>query len=148
MRLRKPQHGQLSSIYRHFVHRNTVRRGTASFVAQIRPQPSRRRKETYRVGRQANTFGFRFLLDDAAADGNLDLVKLLVENGVASNYVNAFKLAIDRKHNDIIKYFIDYSLTHGPLRLDTLPNFIEYKAEHLECPADDDYDDEWDSDDF
>ena len=91
---------------------------------------------------------FVFLLEDAAADGNLDLVKLLVESGVASDYVNAFKLAIDSKHNDIIKYFIDYSLTHGPLRLDTLPNFIEYKAEHIECPADDDYDDEWDSDDF
>lgn len=91
---------------------------------------------------------FVFILEDAAADGNLDAVKLLVENGVASDYVNAFKLAIDRKHHDIIKYFIDYSLTHGPRGLDALPKFIEYKAEHLECPADDDYDEEWDSDDF
>ena len=93
---------------------------------------------------------FVSLLEDAAADGNLDLVKLLVENGVASDYVNAFKLAIDHKHHTIIKYFIDYSLTHGPRGLDALPKFIEYKAEHLECPADDDYDydEEWDSDDF
>jgi hypothetical protein len=99
-------------------------------------------------GVKATHSDFTFILEDAAADGNLDLVKLLAENGVASDYVNAFTIALDRKHHAIVKYFIARSLSHG-LGLDALPKFIEYNAEHPVNPNQWpplDWDREWDTD--
>lgn len=92
---------------------------------------------------------FTFILEDAAADGNLDLVKLLTENGVGPEYLySAFTLALDRKHHDIVKYFIAHSLSQD-LGFDALPKFIEYNAEHPVNPNQWpplDWDREWDTD--
>ena len=90
---------------------------------------------------------FTFILEDATADGNLDIVKLLVENG--GDFINAFTIAMDHKQHSIVKYFIALSCSHG-LGLDALPNFIEYNAVHQVNPTWPplDWDSEWDTNDI